>query len=179
MRRCRIARRDPREVAGDLAVEHEGIEAVSAPHVAPNVAGEVGRYRRQVDGRVATGAGTWPTAATDYVVVPEDQLIGIQQPDAERSGALNPVIVNPGRLSTERLAKDGLDARGHEPVAAEAQRRAGHRTAEVDADAMHAAAEEGGGDRNRCRRGVDAVGGCRPDAAPGHHEAEDRRSERR
>src|SRR5207244_4940687 len=40
MRRCRIARRDPRQVAGGLAVEHDGIQAVAATDVATNVPGE-------------------------------------------------------------------------------------------------------------------------------------------
>src|ERR1700674_4254497 len=109
MRRRRVARRNPRQIARDLAVEHEGIQAISVPHVAANVAGEVGRYRRQGDGGITAGSSGWAAAASD-VVVAEDQLIGIEEPDPVRPSALNPVVGDPRRLSTERLAKDGLDA---------------------------------------------------------------------
>src|SRR3982074_2367272 len=132
MRRGSVAWRDPRQVAGDLAVEHEGIKAVAAPHVAADIADEVCRDRRQINGGITAGSRGRAAAAGGDVVVPKDELVGTEQPDPIGSGALDAVIGDPHRLSSERLAEDGLGARGHEPVAAEAYRRARHPAAEAD-----------------------------------------------
>src|SRR5438876_77827 len=113
MRRRSVTRRDPRQVAGDLAIEHEGVQAVSAPDVAANIPGEVSGDRGQVDRGVATGSGARATAAAGDIVVPKDQLIGVGQPDPVGSGCPTPINWSFGTTMSPAAAV----ARAPEPVA--------------------------------------------------------------
>src|SRR5207245_9820375 len=136
-----VAWGDPAHGTGDLPIEDHRVQPVGAADVPPHTLSKVSGYGVEVNRRIAPGITRETQAGATDVVVAQHQLVRIQQPDTKRVSALHVVIGDPYRSSSERLAQDGLGARGRKPVAAEAQGCGRRRISEVDDDSVRAAVD--------------------------------------
>src|SRR2546425_7967512 len=136
-----VAWGDPAHGTGDRPIQDHRVQPIGAADVPPHILSKVGGYGVEVNRRIAPGITRETHAAATDVVVAQDQLVRIQQPDAKRVSALHVVVGDPYRSSSERLAEDGLGARGRKPVAAEAQGSGRRRISEIDNDSVRTAVD--------------------------------------